>query len=117
MNDRHNVSATAPITGAPLQLMARQSAGLSPQDIAARIIDVPGETFKVHRSVYTDPELFELEIKHVWEATWIYICHESQIPNPNDFVTTVVGRQPECGAFFRRQAHNIFLGHGSPRSG
>ena len=94
MNDRHNVSATAPITGAPLQLMARQSAGLSPQDIAARIIDVPGETFKVHRSVYTDPELFELEIKHLWEATWIYICHESQIPNPNDFVTTVVGRQP-----------------------
>ena len=64
------------------------------EDITWRIVDKPGETFKVHRSLYTDPELFELEIKHVWEATWIYIGHDSQIPNPNDYLTTVIGRQP-----------------------
>ncbi len=63
-------------------------------DIAWRIIDKPGETFKLHRSVYTDPELFELEIKYIWESTWIYIGHDSQIPNPNDYLTTVIGRQP-----------------------
>lgn len=92
MNDRHDRNTAFRTSGAPPQ--AKSSAGLSVQDIAARIVDVPGETFKVHRSVYTDPELFELELKHVWEATWIYIGHESQIPNPNDFVTTVIGRQP-----------------------
>uniref|UniRef100_UPI002FC92A4E Rieske 2Fe-2S domain-containing protein n=1 Tax=Sphingomonas sp. TaxID=28214 RepID=UPI002FC92A4E len=64
------------------------------QDLASKIIDKPGETFKVHRSLYTDPELFELEIKHIWEATWIYIGHDSQIPNNNDYLTTVIGRQP-----------------------
>jgi len=64
------------------------------EDIAWRIVDKPGETFKVHRSIYTDPELFELEIKHVWEGTWIYIGHDSQIPKPNDYLTTVIGRQP-----------------------
>mgnify|MGYP005817213781 FL=1 len=64
------------------------------EDIAWRIVDKPGETFKVHRSIYTDPELFELELKHVWEATWIYIGHDSQIPQPNDYLTTVIGRQP-----------------------
>jgi benzoate/toluate 1,2-dioxygenase alpha subunit len=64
------------------------------QDLASKIIDKPGETFKVHRSLYTDPELFELEIKHIWEATWIYIGHDSQIPNANDYLTTVIGRQP-----------------------
>lgn len=95
MNDRHEISAPAPTaTRAPLQPGEKTSAGLSPEDIAARIVDVPGETFKVHRSVYTDPELFELEIKHVWEATWVYIGHESQITNAHDFVTTVIGRQP-----------------------
>lgn len=92
MNDRHDRNTAFRTSGAPPQ--AKSSAGLSMQDIAARIVDVPGETFKVHRSVYTDPELFELELEHVWEATWIYIGHESQIPNPNDFVTTVIGRQP-----------------------
>ncbi|HEY8856973.1 MAG TPA: aromatic ring-hydroxylating dioxygenase subunit alpha [Rugosibacter sp.] len=92
MNDRHDMNAESRTKGALLQ--AKSSAGLSMQDIAERIVDVPGETFKVHRSVYTDPALFELEIKHVWEATWIYIGHESQIPNPNDFLTTVIGRQP-----------------------
>ncbi len=64
------------------------------QDLASKIIDRPGETFKVHRSLYTDPELFELEIKHIWEATWIYIGHDSQIPNKHDYLTTVIGRQP-----------------------
>ena len=39
------------------------------QDISWRIVDKPGETFKVHRSLYTDRDLFELEIKHVWQAT------------------------------------------------
>lgn len=92
MNDRHDMNAASRTKG--LLPQAKSSAGLSVQDIAARIVDVPGETFKVHRSVYTDPALFELEIKHVWEATWIYIGHESQIPHPNDFVTTVIGRQP-----------------------
>lgn len=94
MNNRHDMSATIPGAGEPLLTMARQSADLSSQDIAARVVDVPGETFKVHRSVYTDPALFELEIKHVWEATWIYIGHESQIPKVNDYLTTVIGRQP-----------------------
>ncbi|HJQ16596.1 MAG TPA: aromatic ring-hydroxylating dioxygenase subunit alpha [Allosphingosinicella sp.] len=64
------------------------------QDLASKIIDKPGETFKVHRSLYTDPELFELEIKHIWEGTWVFIAHESQIPKPNDYLTTVIGRQP-----------------------
>jgi benzoate/toluate 1,2-dioxygenase alpha subunit len=92
MNDRSEPGAALPDAG---RLLAkRQSAGLSPQDIAACIVDKPGETFKVHRSVYTDEALFDLEIKHIWEATWIYIGHESQIPKPNDYLTTVIGRQP-----------------------
>ncbi len=52
------------------------------------------EDDRVHRSVYTDPAIFELEMKHIFGATWIYVGHESQIPNDGDFVTTAIGRQP-----------------------
>ena len=42
--------------------------------------------FRVARSIFTDPELFELEMKHIWEGNWIYLAHESQIPEKNDYV-------------------------------
>ena len=43
--------------------------------------------FRCRRDIFTDPELFELEMKHIWEGNWIYLAHESQIPNNNDYLT------------------------------
>lgn len=50
--------------------------------------------FQVSRHVFSDPELFELELTHIFEGTWIFIGLESQIPNPHDFVTLHMGRRP-----------------------
>ena len=50
--------------------------------------------FRMRRNVFTDPDLFDLEMKHIFEGNWVYVAHESQVPNPNDFFTTYVGRQP-----------------------
>ena len=48
---------------------------------------------RIHRSVYTDPELFELEMQHVWGQAWIFIGHESQIPDAGDFFTTHINHE------------------------
>jgi benzoate/toluate 1,2-dioxygenase alpha subunit len=50
--------------------------------------------FQVGRDVFTDPALFELEMKHLFEGNWIYLAHASQIANNNDYFTTTMGRQP-----------------------
>ncbi|WP_221794171.1 Rieske 2Fe-2S domain-containing protein [Oceanobacter mangrovi] len=50
--------------------------------------------FRCDRSVFTDKELFELEMKHIFEGNWIFLAHESQIENPGDYYTTYAGRQP-----------------------
>lgn len=50
--------------------------------------------YRCRRDMFTDPELFELEMKHIFEGNWIYLAHESQIPNKNDFFTYTMGRQP-----------------------
>ncbi len=49
---------------------------------------------RVHRSLYTDERIFELELERIFGRLWVFIGHESQVPNVNDFVTTKIGRQP-----------------------
>jgi benzoate/toluate 1,2-dioxygenase subunit alpha len=48
----------------------------------------------VHRDVYLDPELFTLEMEELWAKTWIYVGHESQVPNPGDYYACVIGTEP-----------------------
>ncbi len=48
----------------------------------------------MHRDVYSDPEIFELEMKYIFERTWNFLTIESQIPKPNDYITTYIGRTP-----------------------
>lgn len=49
---------------------------------------------RVHASVYTDPGIFELEMQRIFERSWMFMAHESQIANPGDFVTSRIGRHP-----------------------
>ncbi|WP_141562868.1 Rieske 2Fe-2S domain-containing protein, partial [Pseudomonas sp. ICMP 8385] len=50
--------------------------------------------YRCKREMFTDPRLFDLEMKHIFEGNWIYLAHESQIPEKNDYYTTQMGRQP-----------------------
>jgi benzoate/toluate 1,2-dioxygenase alpha subunit len=50
--------------------------------------------YRLHRAAFTDEDLFDLEMKHIFEGNWIYLAHESQVPNVNDYLTTNIGRQP-----------------------
>ena len=44
-------------------------------------------TDRVHRSVYTDPAIFDLEMERIFAKAWVYVGHESQVPTPGDFIT------------------------------
>lgn len=47
----------------------------------------------VHKSVYTDPDLFQLEMERIYGHAWIYVGHESQVPKVGDFYATRIGDQ------------------------
>jgi len=49
---------------------------------------------RVHRSVYTDPAIFALEMERIFSRAWVYVGHDSQVPEPGDFVTLMIGGQP-----------------------
>src|SRR5437870_783734 len=49
---------------------------------------------RVHRRIYSDPDIFNLELERIFGSAWIYVGHESQIKAPGDFVATRIGRKP-----------------------
>ena len=49
---------------------------------------------EVHRDIFVDEEVFQLEMEHLFANTWVYVGHASQVPQPGDYYTTTVGDQP-----------------------
>jgi benzoate/toluate 1,2-dioxygenase alpha subunit len=48
----------------------------------------------VHRRVYIDPAIFELEMQRLFGRSWLYMGHESQVPHIGDFFSTYLGPEP-----------------------
>jgi benzoate/toluate 1,2-dioxygenase subunit alpha len=50
--------------------------------------------YRCNREIFIDPDLFELEMKYIFEGNWIYLAHESQLSENGDYLTAWMGRQP-----------------------
>ncbi|PKO64302.1 MAG: ring-hydroxylating oxygenase subunit alpha [Betaproteobacteria bacterium HGW-Betaproteobacteria-16] len=48
----------------------------------------------VHGSLYTDPAIYQAELQKIWYSTWVYVGHESEVPNANDYVMKSIGPEP-----------------------
>ncbi len=48
---------------------------------------------RVHRRVYADAELFDLEMERIFERTWVYAAHDSEVARPGDYVRARIGRR------------------------
>lgn len=78
--------------------------------IETALDDRPADgVFRVSRDIFTDPEIFELEMKHIFEGNWIYLAHESQIPRPTDYLTLHMGRTPVVIARDRKGELRAFI--------
>lgn len=70
--------------------------------------------FLVHSGIFTDAAVFEAEMRYLFEAGWVFLAVESQLPAPHDFLTTWIGRKAvllmrdgegRIGAFLNRCPH------------
>ena len=88
MTDSVTQTLTAPVTD-PTRPDAVVARGPDLSDRLAHLLR-PG---LVHRSVYTDPALYDVEMLRVFGGTWVYLAHASEIAAPGDFVRRAMGRR------------------------
>lgn len=44
--------------------------------------------------IFNDPGVFAAEMERIFLRTWVYVAHETEIPNPGDFVQRRIGVDP-----------------------
>ncbi|WP_197509365.1 MULTISPECIES: Rieske 2Fe-2S domain-containing protein [unclassified Mycobacterium] len=49
---------------------------------------------RVHGSVYTSPAIFQREMDTIFRMGWVYVAHDSEVSEPGDYLTRMIGTDP-----------------------
>ncbi|MCY4078367.1 MAG: aromatic ring-hydroxylating dioxygenase subunit alpha [Acidobacteria bacterium] len=78
-------------------------------DFDSLVYDHPElDKFRVHRLGVVSPEIYELERRRVFDRCWLYLGHESEVPEPGDYARRVVAERPLFFARNRDGELNVF---------
>lgn len=81
--------------------------GIDRSNITPRI-ELDRHLFKVPRAAFVEPEIYEAERRRIFDKCWLYLGHESEIPNNGDYLTRSVGGR---NLIFNRDGKGVVHAH------
>lgn len=64
---------------------------------------------EVSARVLTDPEIYKRECEGLWKKSWLMLGHDSEIPNPGDYMTRYMGEDMVIVNRDRKGEINVLL--------
>ncbi|KAA2313948.1 aromatic ring-hydroxylating dioxygenase subunit alpha [Pseudooceanicola sediminis] len=64
---------------------------------------------RVATPMYEDPAIFDVEMEKIFGKTWVWVGHESEVPDKGNFKLSVVGTQPVIISHDRKGALHVLV--------
>ena len=71
------------------------------------VIDLEKGT--LDQRIFTDEQIYQDELQRIFKRAWLFVGHESIIPNPNDFFASYMGEDPIIVTRDSRGQVHVFL--------
>ncbi|MEB2400159.1 MAG: aromatic ring-hydroxylating dioxygenase subunit alpha [Alcaligenaceae bacterium] len=63
----------------------------------------------IGREIFSNKQIFDEELEKVFTRSWLFVGHESQIPNPGDFFTSRMGAESVILTRDKKNTVHVFL--------
>lgn len=64
---------------------------------------------KVQPTLYTDEQIYQEEMEKIFNQTWVWVAHESEVPNKGSFKTARLGRHSVIVSRDRKMQLHVFV--------
>lgn len=67
------------------------------------------ETGQVDRRIFSDPDVYQLELERIFARSWNFVCHESQLPDSGSFFLNYIGEDQVIAVRDRDKEIHVLL--------